>query len=116
MTILIETFTDIFVQGLPVTIITKSSEEFIGIFAGSIVDSQNPSYLLKMVKRSKQSQKAPVNGAGDTPAEYIGAGSDYSMIFNAADVAGIIAENVPDISLANSQDGEHIPTFVFTIG
>ena len=77
------------------------------------MEGQNSSYLLKMVKHVKENQKAAANGAADTTTEFVGAGLDHSMIFNAADVAGLIAENVPEATLATSQDGECFRTLIY---
>ena len=61
-----------------------------------------------MVKCVKGSLKTSTNGAGDAVTDYIGAGSDHSMIFNATDVAGIFADSVSNVSLVTSQDGKHL--------
>ena len=58
-----------------------------------------------MVRRGSLSSKDEVNG-NDSEDEYIGTGSDHSMVFHTSDVLGLAIANVPEV-VTTVQNGMH---------
>ena len=84
----------------------KNGEHYTGIFSGANLDSADPHYVLKMVKRS-QNASSGSNGTTTPSDEYLGIGEDHLLTFPISDV---IDMNVSDVVLEKStqkaQNGE----------
>ncbi|MCJ1390426.1 hypothetical protein MMC18_003285 [Xylographa bjoerkii] len=80
--------------GLIGTIVTRKGDAFIGVFAGATTEVNDSIFLFKMVRQLSEQSKESTTGKRDCSGEYIGKGSDHSMVFNAGDIADISIENV----------------------
>ncbi|KAL9586026.1 MAG: hypothetical protein Q9212_001171 [Teloschistes hypoglaucus] len=80
--------------GLPASITVKDGDVFSGIFYGSSFEGPDPAYLLKMVQKTKSSDKREPNGGQDALGDYIGHGEDHAMSFEMKDVAGLAVDGV----------------------
>lgn len=78
-----------------------NQDAFSGLFWGASIDSDDPAYLLKMVRQIKIAEKGQVNGAQDNPTAYIGAGEDHDMTFNVKEVTELAMDGVQ----LSGQDG-----------
>ena len=56
-----------------------------------------------MVRRVPANSKDEVNG-NEVKEDYVGTGSDHSMVFHTSDVLGLAVANVPDV-VATAQNG-----------
>ncbi|KAL8665469.1 MAG: hypothetical protein Q9202_002174 [Teloschistes flavicans] len=80
--------------GLPASITVKNGDVFSGIFYGSSFEGPDPGYLLKMVQKTKPSDKREPNSGQDSLGDYIGHGEDHAMSFEMKDVAGLAVDGV----------------------
>ncbi|MCJ1435475.1 hypothetical protein MMC27_004848 [Xylographa pallens] len=90
--------------GLIATVVTRKGDSFTGVFAGATTEVNESTFLFKMVRQLLERSKENTNGIRDCSGEFVGAGSDHSMVFNAGDIADISIENVPTTA-SNSQNG-----------
>ena len=60
-----------------------------------------------MVKRLPPNSKDEVNG-NEVREDYVGTGSDRSMVFHTSDVLGLAVANVPDV-VTTTQNGLQLP-------
>ncbi|KAI9664627.1 MAG: hypothetical protein M1821_006073 [Bathelium mastoideum] len=91
--------------GLMTTLTTKNGDQFTGVFAGASVDSADPHYVLKMVKRSQAVSNA-TNGTTSPVDEYLGIGEDHVLTLPTADVVDLaVSDVVLDKSAHKTQNG-----------
>ncbi|KAI9771328.1 MAG: hypothetical protein M1840_002298 [Geoglossum simile] len=80
--------------GRHAVVTVKNGEKFAGIFSGSS-ESNEPAYVLKMVKHLKPaSGNEQSNGLRDSASGYIGTGAEHVMIFEIRDVVDLSVEAV----------------------
>ena len=101
-----ETLTPILQQGLQTSVTVKNGDVFSGIFFGADVETNEPSYLLKMVQQVRSGNKSEVNGNQETLGEYIGLGDDHSMSFDIKEVADLAVDNVTLDHREKAQNGK----------
>lgn len=77
---------------MPATITVKGGDLFRGIFFGATIETHESAYLLKMVQQIKLGGKGDLNGSPESSGDYIGAGEDYTMIFDVKDVLDLAIE------------------------
>ena len=56
------------------------------------MESNEPSYFLKMVQQIKTTEKSEVNGAPDDVGAFLGAGEDHTMLFDMQDITDLAVE------------------------
>ena len=81
-------------QGSTTTVVTKSGDQYTGIFFGADLEGSDSSCLLKMVQRSRHHTQSSLNGTPETSADFVGTGDDFAMSFYIKDVVDICVENV----------------------
>ncbi|KAI1922181.1 poly(A)-binding protein binding protein [Ophidiomyces ophidiicola] len=81
--------------GANTIITTKSGEKYSGIFSGSVLESNETSFVLKMTRLfSLEQDSVQPNGTSNHTSPYVGPGPDHKMVFDAQDVADVAVEGV----------------------
>ena len=94
------------IQGVICTITTKKGEVFAGVFAGATTEVNESAFLFKMVRRSSQLPKESFNGVEDCNGEFLGTGSDHSVVFSMGDIIDISIPSISTTSNHVSQNGK----------
>ncbi|KAI9835570.1 MAG: hypothetical protein M1819_002021 [Sarea resinae] len=79
-------------NGLDASITVKNGDKFTGIFSGATLETNETSYVLKMVKKVKAVGKEQANGVTDGSDEYLGTGDSHAMTFEIRDVIDLAVE------------------------
>ncbi|KAI9802405.1 MAG: hypothetical protein M1825_002787 [Sarcosagium campestre] len=67
---------------------------FEGIFSAASLEPAEICYVLKMAKRIKRTNSSETNGSPHIESEYIGAGTDHTVVFQIKDVVDLVVEGV----------------------
>ena len=70
------------------------------------MESNESSYLLKMVQQLKSAGKNEVNGVQDEFEMLVGVGEDHAMTFDIKDVSGLTVEGVGMVANEKLQNGK----------
>lgn len=81
-------------QGHTAIIKTKNGDRFSGIFFGASLESNESSYLIKMVQMLKPVGRGEFNGVKDDIEPFVGVGADHTMAFEVKDVNDLTIEGI----------------------
>lgn len=70
----------------------KSGDVFSGIFFGATTESNESTYLLKMVQQLKSVGRGEPNGVQDDSGSLVGVGEDHAMTFDVKDISDLSVE------------------------
>lgn len=87
---------------MEVTITTKNGDKFSGVFSGSVLESNESSFMLKMTHRSpsQTEQTASTNGLSDRNSPFLGSAPDHQMIFDVQEVVDVAVAELSATGMA----------------
>lgn len=91
-------------QGLSASITVKNGDQYTGIVSGSVLEANETTVALKMVKRVNI-EGGSQNGA-ESSSKYLGAAPHHSMVFDVKDIADISVDNVVAMESTKAQNGK----------
>lgn len=103
---------DAFLQGQDATVTLRTGEVFTGVFSGASLESNEPRYILKMVKCANPPSQHQSNGVSDTSDVYIGEGEDHKMAFEIQDTTDLSVSSVSLQGAETKSNGKHNLKFV----